>query len=176
MSSPSTLARPYARAAFETAQGANALASWQNALVFSALVAEEPAARRLLGHPAVEDTELVSLFMPKDGAPEAFEAFLTVLAENQRLGVLPEIAEQFTTLKDQAEQTLSVTVESAQPLSDEYRHQLERALARRFGKNIEMDVKVDESMLGGAVIRAGDTVIDGSVRGKLARMAAALTR
>lgn len=175
MSSLTTLARPYARAAFEYANERNALDAWEHALQFAAAVADDDDVRHLIGDPRVDDKTLRALFIPAEGGPEGFENFVALLETNDRLAVLPQIVEQFTDLKDHAEQTLSVVVRSAAELDDEYHQRLKRALAKRFGKNIELHVEIDEDMVGGATIQAGDLVIDGTVRGKLSRLTSTLT-
>ena len=175
MSSLTTLARPYARAAFEYANEHRALAPWQHALQLAAAIAADRDVRRLIGHPRVDRDALRRAFMPVSSAPDGFDNFIALLETNDRLAVLPQIARQFVELKDRAEQTLAVKVRSATELNEEYRNQLKRSLAKRFGKNIELQVEIDPQMLGGATIQAGDLVIDGSVRGKLQRMANSLT-
>ncbi len=176
MSSLTTLARPYARAAFQTAQESNALGEWEQALHFSAMAAEQPNAQSVMGDPALTDEQRVALFTPENAAPTGYDNFLAMLAGYDRLAVLPQIAELYTELKDEAEQTLAVTVRTAFAMDDAYRESLKASLAKRFGKQIELAEEVDESMMGGAVIKAGDLVIDGSVRGKLQRMTTALTK
>lgn len=173
MASLTTLARPYGRAAFDAANSANALADWERALDFSAHVAGHEDVRRLLGHPAVERESMAAVFAP-ESSPEGFERFLTILAENGRLGLLPQIAEIFSELKDASEQTVAVTVTTATATDQAFHQQLKNSLEARFGRKVELDVETDESLIGGARIQAGDTVIDGSVRGKLERMRSAL--
>ena len=128
----------------------------------------------LIGDPTVDNAALAELFSPDD-APQGFEHLVSILVQNDRLPVLPEIATLFVELKDQAESALHVTVRSATALDEAYQKRLKEALGKRYGKTIEMRCVLDEHMVGGALIEAGDEVIDGSLRGKLSRMTQALT-
>src|SRR5690348_86298 len=177
MSQALTLARPYARAAFSLAQGANALAGWSDALGFSARVAADPQVAALLGHPALSSSDAVALLTPPqvsiDG--EAYARFLALLADNRRLAALPEISGLFDELRFEAERVVKARVTSATPLPAAELDTIKAALKKRFGRDVEIEVSVDESLIGGAVIDAGDVVIDGSLRGKLGRLQAALS-
>lgn len=175
MSEPRTLARPYAKAAFDYAFERGVVAAWHEALNVAAAVADDSAAARYIGDPRVSGSELKSLFAPRGEAPEGYENFLDLLVENDRLALLPELAELYTELREAAEQTLSVKVRSATPMSDDVRQKFEAALKRRTQREIELEVESDPSLIGGAIVHAGDMVIDSSVRGRLNRMAQALT-
>lgn len=176
MSQPLTLARPYARAAFEIASSSHALGEWASRLAFAAQAAADPQVRALFGNPRVGPAELASLFLP-DGEPadSAFAGFVKLLADNQRLQALPEIAALFEQRKREAEKILQVRVRTAAPIDASETAKLKDALKRRFGRDIELEQTVDPGVLGGAVIDAGDVVIDGSVRGRLHQLEAALT-
>ena len=177
MSSTTTLARPYARAAFEAALSANALADWQKKLAFSAAVAGNEQARTLLSNPRVTAEDLKQLFLPQgEAADTPFAAFVGTLAANRRLASLPEIAQLFDELKRERERILHVTVRAAVPVEGAQADALKAALKRRFEREIELVSVVDESVIGGAVIDAGDVVIDASVRGRLARLEQALAQ
>jgi F-type H+-transporting ATPase subunit delta len=174
MSTVITLARPYAKAAFDVANGRAALGPWAEALAFAASIASDHRVLELIGDPNVDNTTLGGLFCP-DGAPEGFDHMISILVQNDRLPALPEIASLYVELKDEAERALHVTVRSATALDDDYQERLKAALGQRYGKSIEMRCVVDEHVIGGALIQAGDEVIDGSLRGKLSRMTQALT-
>jgi F-type H+-transporting ATPase subunit delta len=176
MSQPLTLARPYARAAFELASAGHTLGEWASKLAFAAQVAADPAVRALFGNPRVTPGELASLFLP-DGEPgdSPFASFVKLLADNHRLEALPEIAALFEQQKREAEKTLQVRVRTAAPIGPDEAARLKDALKRRFGRDIELEQTVDPGVLGGAIIDAGDVVIDGSVRGRLHQLEAALT-
>ena len=175
MSDALTLARPYARAAFELAHSTNTLGAWADKLGFAAQVAADPRVARLIGDPRMAEDDLVALALP-EGEPgdSPFAMFVRVLAENARLPVLPEIGALYDELKQEVERVLKVNVRSATVLDAAETAKLKEALKRRFGRDIEMEQSVDASMMGGAVIDAGDVVIDGSVRGQLARLEQAL--
>ena len=173
MSTVITLARPYAKAAFAVADGRSELGPWSVALAFAAQVAADQRVLTLIGDPNVDNKAMLDLFSQGE-PPPGFEQLLSILIQNDRLPVLPEIAALYAEFKDQAEQTLQVTVRSATKFDQAYRKRLEQALSKRYGKTIQMRCIVDEHMIGGAMIQAGDEVIDGSLRGKLSRMTQAL--
>lgn len=168
-----TLARPYARAAFAVARDVGQLADWSQALAFAARVAADPQVAALLGNPALGRDDAIALLAPDDAAP-AFSDLLGVLADNGRLAVLPEIAGLYEQLRADEEHVVLATVTSAAALPDAEVEQIRAALSRRFGRQVQVDTAVDESLIGGAVIAAGDVVIDGSLKGKLARLQSAL--
>ena len=172
MSSNATLARPYARAAFELAQGARALGDWARQIQVAAALARDARVGALLIDPRRSQAETVALLLPPDTRPDSpFADFLGALGASGRLPVLPEIAVQFEALKRDAEGTLKVTVRSAVPLDAAQLEKLKSSLANRFARDVEIETAVDTTLIGGAIIEAGETVIDGSVRGRLARLA-----
>ncbi len=173
MSQALTLARPYARAAFAIAREAGAAAQWSDAFGFAARVAADPRVQSLLGHPQLGRGDAVMLLSP-EGASEAFGNFLSVLAENRRLALLPEIAGLFEELRAEAERIVKARVTSATVLPATELDSIKAALKRRFGRDVEIETAVDETLIGGAVIDAGDVVIDGSLKSKLARLQSAL--
>jgi F-type H+-transporting ATPase subunit delta len=176
MSSLITLARPYAKAAFELARDEQALASWDNMLTLAGEMVTEETVAALLESPHVGQDEVVKILCGVAG--EAFGArfrdFLLVLADNGRLSLLPPATELFRQLRETEEKRLSVKVVSVVPLDEEQAKRLREALARRFECEIELDNEIDKAVLGGAVVYAGDQVIDGSLRGKLEKLSAAL--
>ena len=175
MSQALTLARPYARAAFSMAQDENALAGWSNALGFAAQVAADPRAASLLLNPQLTHAEAVTL-LSVDGAGESFSRFLALLAENRRLAQLPEISGLYEELKAEAERVVKATVTSAAELPAGELEVLKTALKKRFGREVELSTAVDASLIGGAVIDAGDVVIDGSLKREPSRLQAAPAR
>lgn len=176
MSSAESLARPYARAAFDLANEAGALADWSSKLEFAASVARDPQVQTLIGNPAFGGDKLVGLFLPQgEKADSAFANFVATLAANRRLPILADVADGFAALKRAAEGVLKVNVRAAVALDAAQADALKAALAKRFGRQIELTSTIDESVIGGAIIDAGDTVIDGSVRGRLERLAQTLT-
>ena len=175
MSQALTLARPYARAAYALARDAGAAAQWSDALAFAARVAADPRVQALLGHPHLTRADAVSLLSP-DASSETFGNFLALLADNRRLPLLPEIAGLFEELRADAERIVKAKITSATALQAGELDGIKAALKRRFGREVELQTAVDESLIGGAVIDAGDVVIDGSLRSKLARLQTALAQ
>lgn len=174
MSQPLTLARPYARAAFASARDAGRTAAWSQALAFAAHVAADPRAHALLAHPQLTTAQSTELLLA-EGADADVGHFLSLLAENRRLTLLPEIAGLFEQLRAEADRVVKARITSATLLGDAELESIRLALKRRFGREVEVETAVDEALIGGAVIDAGDVVIDGSLRGKLSRLQNALT-
>jgi F-type H+-transporting ATPase subunit delta len=175
MSETLTLARPYARAAFEAAQDAKALGAWSSNLKFTAQMLNDARVRSMVMDPRVSASDLAALLLPSGEAVDGdFGRFIALLIENQRADLLVEIAQLFDELKREAERVLKVTVRSATPLPAGEEDTIRAALKKRFNRDIEMDQQVDPSLIGGAIIDTGDVVIDGSVRGRLARLETAL--
>ena len=177
MSETLTLARPYARAAFESARTGNTLSAWSQKLGFAAQAVSDPRLNALIGDPRLGNAELAGLLLPPDDAADsAFAGFLNLLVENHRIVLLPEISALFEELKRDAEHVLKVTLRSAVEVPMAQADAIKVALKKRFGREIELEQRIDPSAIGGAVIDAGDVVIDGSVRGRLARLESALTQ
>ena len=168
-----TLARPYARAAFAIAREDGQAAQWSDALGFAARVAADPQVAALLVHPSLTHEHAVTLLAP-EGAGDKFAGFLSLLADNGRLGVLPEISGMYEDLRAEDERVVLAKVISAAELPEAEVQQIRDALKRRFGREVQVETAVDESLIGGAVISAGDVVIDGSLKGKLERLQSAL--
>ncbi|MEE4277945.1 MAG: F0F1 ATP synthase subunit delta [Halieaceae bacterium] len=177
MAELSTLARPYARAAFEYADGEQALDAWMTELQMLSAVVSDHSVRTLLGDPALTTDEqaeaLIGLCGDELGGSRA--RFVRVLAENRRLGLCPQILEQFAQLKAQRDQSVNVEMISAFEVPDEVRDRVAAALSRRLDRQVVISTETDESLIGGVLIRAGDLLIDGSVRGRLNKLAEALT-
>jgi len=169
-----TLARPYARAAFAVAREQSALPAWSDALAFAARVAADPRVAALLGDPRLTADAAVALLMPEP-APRNFDGLLQLLFENHRLALLPEIGGLYDALRFDAERVVKARVTSASTLPAAEIETLKAALRRRFGREVEVDTAVDPALIGGVLIDTGDVVIDGSLRGKLERLQAALT-
>ena len=174
MSQALTVARPYARAAFATARDEGNFAAWSQALGFAAHAAADPRVAALLPNPQLLPADAVSLLSP-EGASEAFTRFLGILADARRLPQLPEIAGLFEELRAEAEHVVKAKVTSATAMPDGELDVIKAALKKRFGREVEVETAIDASLIGGAVIDAGSVVIDGSLKGKLARLHSALT-
>jgi F-type H+-transporting ATPase subunit delta len=178
MAEQATLARPYANAVFDLARSGNALDRWSRALSLLAAAGDEPAIRRLIDAPdqsaEVKAAKLVDVL--GDELDDQGRNLVRLLARNKRLDLLREIHEQFEARKAEAERVLDVEVVSAFDLTAEQSERLRDVLQRRFSKEINLSGRVDPDVLGGVVIRAGDTVIDGSIRGRLGKLAETLQR
>jgi F-type H+-transporting ATPase subunit delta len=176
MSSLATLARPYAKAAFELARDEQALARWDEMLKLASEMATEDSMAALLESPHISNEEVVKIIT--DTAGEAFDDrfrdFLSVLGSNGRLPLLPQISSLFSQFREEAEQRMSVKVISAVPLDEDQAGRLKEALSRRMECEIELENEIDKDVIGGAVVYAGDQVIDGSLRGKLEKLSASL--
>ena len=172
-----TLARPYARAAFEVARDTASLEAWSRALAFAADVAADPRIAALGNDPRVLPAQLVALHLPADVAADApFAQFLGEVAEQRRMAVLPEVARLYEAYKRESESQLLVKVTSAMALDEAQAEQIRASLKRRFKREIELESHVDPGLLAGAVIDTGSEVIDGSARGRLARLSAGLAQ
>jgi F-type H+-transporting ATPase subunit delta len=176
MSELSTLARPYAEAVFRMAQGENDLAGWSLRVQSLAMIVSDPQLARLIADPAVPAERVASLVIEVAGGDlgERGGNFVKVLAENDRLTLLPEIGTQFEALKANAEGTLEAVITSAQELTQAQIDDLVAGLKAKFGRAVSIQVAVDPELIGGAVIAIGDQVIDGSVKGRLQSLSFAL--
>jgi len=172
-----TIARPYAKAAFEYARDANAFAAWSAGLNAARDIVADPRVAPLTKSPAWTASDLASLINDVAGSKldGGMQNFVRVLAENRRLLLLPEISDHYEALRAAVENTVDVEVISAIELDAAQRDKLSSALATRLKRRVQMRNSVDPSLLGGAVLRAGDLVIDGSLKGRLERLATELT-
>ena len=171
-----TVARPYAEAAFAIAREQNALASWSEVLKLAAAIVRDPRVAEALDNPRLggPEKETLLLSIGGDRFNEDARNYLRMLVQTDRIGLMPEIAEVFDTLKDRAEGTAKAEIESAFELTDAQLADIKGALERRFGKRIEATVRVNPALIGGARVTVGDTVLDASVQAKLAAMATEL--
>ncbi len=178
MSELITVARPYARAAFELARSQDRFKPWSEMLAHMAAVARDPTLHALLDSPRLTADQAAELFISVCGKhiDKQGANLVRLLAQNRRLTALPEIATLFEQYRASAEGKIEVEVISAKELDPEHRDVIVRALRQRLGRDIDLSTRTDPALLGGAVIRAGDLVIDGSVRGRLNRLAVTLSR
>jgi F-type H+-transporting ATPase subunit delta len=171
-----TIARPYAKAAFEYARDAKAFAEWSQGLKAGAEIVADPRVAELTKSPQWSQADLVSIITDVAGAKlnPAMQNFVRVLAENHRLLLLPQISSHYEELRSEVENTIDVDVISAVALNPAQQEKLAVALSTRLKRKVRMQNSVDASLLGGAVVRAGDMVIDGSLKGRLQRLATEL--
>ena len=176
MSQAITTARPYAQAAFDEAHKQGDLLGWSAMLHTAAAVVAHGDMQVLIRNPRVDATQLSGLVLEVCGGKVAATAqnFIKLLAESQRLVVLPEILALFEVLRAEAEKSVDVVVTSAMDLSDAQKQKITAALKIKMGREIKLSCATDSALLGGIVIRAGDKVIDGSARTRLSELAVAL--
>lgn len=175
MAEQSTLARPYAKAAFEVAKAASALAGWSDALATLAAVSLEEKVQKALGNPAATSASHVAFLL--EVAPEAGEItknLLLAMADQKRLALLPDVLTHFEKFRADEEHSVNVTVTSAFALTATQEALLIEKLKNKLGRDIQLETEIDESLIGGVIIRTDDMVIDGSVTGKLAKLAEAM--
>ena len=177
MAEKMTVARPYARAVFEIARDDDALAAWSEFLERGSLAVADARIQALIGNPAVTRAELADLFIELcgDSAGANGANFIRLLADNGRMAWLPEIAAEYELLRAEAENIVDVQLTSAVELDEAQRDSFASSLRKRLGRDVRLHCDTDASLLGGAIIRAGDLVIDGSLFGRLERLAGAVT-
>lgn len=176
MADLTTLARPYAKAAFEVAMADRALQKWSSMLSVAANVSSIDTVRAVLSSPTVTTQQLAATLINLCGEEldQKGRNFISLLAENKRLALLAEIQAIYEGLRANQEKSVDVEVTTAFAISDAVADKLAAALKKRLQREIKLSSKVDSDLIGGAVIRAGDTVIDNSVRGKLNKLAEAM--
>ena len=185
MADNNTVARPYAQAIFEIADSKGELAAWSESLAVAGQLLTDRELVDYLGDPELSDQRrlqfLGGLFekagsVKLGGADLKGTNFLKLLIENDRVAVLPEISEHFDALKAKVENSVDAVVTSAAALSDAQLRDVADSLKKRLGRDVRITTEIDETLIGGAVIRAGDVVIDGSLRARLEGLATALTK
>ncbi|MBC7779413.1 MAG: F0F1 ATP synthase subunit delta [Proteobacteria bacterium] len=176
MAELSTVARPYAEAAFRLAQESSSIDAWSDALGHLAAIAADPQVRVTLGDPSLQPARLAEFFigLVPGGLPDEAARFVSTLAENDRIVLLPEIATQFHALRNRAEGRADLVIESAFALEGAQLDDLVAALEKKFARKLNASVVVAPDLIGGVRITVGDEVLDASVRGRLAQMATAL--
>ena len=175
MSELTTVARPYAKAAFDFAVENTDIANWQEMLAFAGEVAVNDTIRSVLSS-ALAAERLAEVFVGVCGEQlnTHGQNFIRVLAENNRLSVLPDISKQFNVFKADYDKEIDVDVTSAIELSSEQLDKMSAALEKRLARKVKLICNVDPALVAGVIIKAGDTVIDGSVNSKLNRLSDAL--
>jgi len=182
-----TVARPYAEAVFEVAQENDALDELSASLDAARGLLADGQVVTFLSQPSLNDEQrlefLQGLFVEAVGEGSVFAGgsqhgtnLLKLLLENGRVAVLPEISEQFEALKAKVENSIDAVITAAAPLSEAQEKAIAGSLAEKLGRDVRISTQIDENLIGGAVIRAGDVVIDGSLRARLEGLANALTK
>lgn len=177
MAEVSTLARPYAKAVFELARAGHALPRWSQTLTDLALTANDPQVIAEVGNPRISRADAAKLITTALGERLDAQAqnLVRLLADNRRLRLLPAIADEFEALKAEAERRIEVEITTAAPVEAPQQQALVAAIGKRLARELEVSWKTDAALIAGAVIRAGDLVIDGSVSGELVALRQALT-
>ncbi|ASK71133.1 MULTISPECIES: F0F1 ATP synthase subunit delta [Shewanella] len=171
MAELTTIARPYAKAAFDIAVEHNAVDTWAEMLTFAALVSENETMQPLLTG-SLASTKLAALFISVCGEQinEQGQNLIKVMAENGRLKVLPAVSELFAQYRNEWAKEVEADVVSAAELSSEQQQQISNSLEKRLARKVKLNCSTDAALIAGVIIKAGDLVIDGSVRGKLSRL------
>ena len=172
MAELSTLARPYAKAAFEYARAGGTLTDWSRQLSLASAIVADEGVSRVLGDPALTSEQQAQVLIDLCGDELGSEGcnYVHILAENKRLSLLPEIASLFDQLKAAAEKSVYTAFE----LAEGTEQKLAQVPTQKLEREVKVDTNVDKNLIGGVLIRAGDLVIDGSVRGRLDKLAEAM--
>lgn len=176
MAQLTTLARPYAKAAFSTAESSGQLDAWSKGLGTLSAVAEQPRVAAFLADPSRNTSEQAQALIDLCGGEldPKVQNFVLVLAANKRLPLLAEITALFEQFKADRNRTVDVDIVSAFPIDGAQEQQLASVLKQKLQREVKLSTSVDDSLIGGVVVRAGDTVIDNSVRGRLKKLAEAM--
>ena len=177
MQEKTTIARPYAQAVFETASEESKLNEWSEMLGLLDSIVSDAQMQAVLSNPKLDAAALTDfvLGVSGDSLNETGSNLVKVLADARRLAILPEINNLFEQLKAEAEGVIEVTVTSAYELVADQQAAISEAMAKRLGRKVEITSDIDDSLIGGVVIRAGDSVIDASVKGRLKALATQMT-
>jgi F-type H+-transporting ATPase subunit delta len=173
MSELATLARPYAAAVFKQAKEAGTMEDWSNTLAFLAKIMADPAIKSAAGNPKLGRHAFSQLLVDScgEGLSKQGKNLIFLLSENGKLPLAGHIAELFEQYRAEEAGVLDAQVVSAFPLDDAESKKLAKTLQKALGKKVRLDVSVDRSLIGGVLVRAGDKVIDGSIKGQLKRLA-----
>lgn len=176
MSEQSSLARPYAKAVFELAREAGDYAKWSEQLAFLAVVSGDENILDAIQNPAISKQQITDLLLDigKDQLDDQGQNLVKLLVRNDRVVALGDISEQFVIMRDEAEQVIEAQLITAAAVDDAQKDKIQKALSKRLGKTIKLEASVDESLIGGAVVRAGDWVVDGSVKAQLQELVGAI--
>ena len=177
MANLASIARPYALAAFECARDSQQLPAWKGFLEYASFLASQPAVIKLIANPELSTANLFDLFHEILAGQLDTERnnFLLLLAQNKRMNALPDIMEAFNAHYAALEKSSNVRLITAIETDQSFQQKLSQALAKRIQHDVMLQCEVDPALIGGAIIHIGDRVIDGSIRGKLARLLESLT-
>lgn len=178
MADNASIARPYAKAVFDQAKETNAFEAWSASLSQLVAISNDEGFSRLASDPRVASSKVTDLLidLTKDSLPEGGDNFVKLLVQNDRLVALNDIEQQFSELVAEAQASVNAEVVTAMALSDDQKASLSSALESKLGLKVSLEETVDPSLVGGAIVRAGDMVIDGSARGRIEKLTTALLR
>lgn len=166
-----TVARPYAKAAFDFAVEHQSVDRWQSMLAFAAEVSQNAQMAEIISGALAPETLAESFIaICGDQMDVHGQNLIRVMAQNGRLEALPDVLEQFIALRAAEESTAEVEVTSASELNDAQLQKISAAMEKRLSRKVKLNCKIDKSVMAGVIIRSGDMVIDGSVRGRLERL------
>jgi F-type H+-transporting ATPase subunit delta len=176
MADNASTARPYAKAVFELAQETNAYEAWALVLGRLADISADESFSSITSDPRIEQSQVVDVLtdLTKDVLPEGGTNFIKLIVQNARVSSIADIQHLYTDLVAKAQASVNATVVSAIALTDAQKSSLESALRERVGLNVKREESVDADLIGGAIIKAGDLVIDGSAKGRIEKLATAL--
>ena len=178
MSDFSHIARPYANAIFSLAQEKGNMAEWSEQLQLLAAVIDDAQMAKIISDPAVSSDQLVELVVGVCGKNFTSESqnLVKLMVRNERLAAAKELSAQYQVLRDEAEQVIEAQLITASDVDEKQKEAIAAALSKRLGKSVKLNAEVDESLIGGAIVRAGDWVVDGSVKAQLSELVGALAR
>ncbi|MCL4131698.1 UNVERIFIED_CONTAM: hypothetical protein GTU68_042510 [Idotea baltica] len=178
MADNASIARPYAKAVFDLAQETNSFSEWSTALVQLAAISNDEDFSTLVNDPRIEDSRIADLLVDlgKESLPEGGANLVTLLVKNGRVGALADIEEQFNELVAKAQSSINAQVTTAMALTEDQKSSLASALEARLGLKVKLEETVDTNLVGGAIVKAGDLVIDGSAKGRIEKLTTALLR
>ncbi|MFT6034032.1 MAG: F-type H+-transporting ATPase subunit delta [Arenicella sp.] len=178
MADNASIARPYAKAVFDLAQQENAFDAWTTALEQLAVISNDADFNALVSDPRVEGVKVAELLtdLAKDSLPEGGANLIKLLVQNDRVQSLVDINQQYTDLVAKANALVNADVITAKPLTEDQKSSLAAALEKRLGLKVQLEETVDADLIGGAIIKAGDMVIDGSAKGRIEKLTTALMR
>lgn len=176
MAELNTVARPYTKAAFEHAVDKGNLDQWSEMLTTAAAVSQHETMTLVLGNPGLtsEQKAQAMISVCEEQMDDSAQNFIVLLAENQRLALLPKISEQFEQLKASQQKSVDVNVTTAFDLGEQQQQKLTQALSSKLGREVSLTTEIDKSIIGGVIVRTEDMVIDGSIRARLAKLAEAM--
>lgn len=176
MAELNTVARPYTKAAFEHAVDKGNLDQWSEMLTTAAAVSQHETMHLVLGNPGLtsEQKAQAMISVCEEQMDDSAQNFIVLLAENQRLALLPKISEQFEQLKASQQKSVDVNVTTAFDLGEQQQQKLTQALSSKLGREVSLTAEIDKSIIGGVIVRTEDMVIDGSIRARLAKLAEAM--